>query len=785
LKKAKIFLYQIQTKIKHKTNFLFTKIFFKTNWTIQNFYPKISIFQFILKSLFFNILKVLALIIIFSILDNTVFKELNVTKISNSELLDYIIGGLSLAGILLGLYSSNIMSIYSTKYANAPERIRALFEKDRITLNLTSSISNYFFTCTVTLLLLIFKIKIGLIYVSWLSLYTLYILISYRLLGNSALKLIESFNLATEPIQNLYRVFNFFNHKPDRIHSDISLQEHLKKIASNNIADLNLILQYNLDKNENSSKPASDFSKRLLMVIYKYWLISNTIPYFSNWYKEISKFSKWHLSDQITLSIFIETKSHIPPKVKKNELWVEEELFSIEESILDYFMKNNDYDSITHFFTLLNSSISKIDSLNNLASILSFLTRIQSHIIDTFLNDTTDNQFTKKTQLTEIIAVTYSTLLNQILQSINKIHYETIYSQFKNKKFFFKPVNTKKYWDLFNGLETELKIEGHQITPKKSIIEAMSADIKLYIEDFLTKEVFSFYNLYIKFGERQFKSNNFFNAYIIFNHLSTTQKSITDLFKNNTDTEIAEQLSKKSKNIDNYLLKCSLQIYDKVNNLSIDFPDVIGYLFNQYTNKMLEFIISNDAVSFKNELKTFETISVYQTKNVEKTTHTEPSNGELCMLISPRIEYLTICGYACFWGDITKNPVWGGIIKDNFKIGYATDDLSKKAEELSSMCTLEKNLGILATSYRGLLHNTWETKFMDVVTRKDLLTYTVDSYGQEWLSTDNTLIKQFLGNAKLYSPSLSPLYEYYAVTILNTHLSDTNQYITARHWNER
>jgi len=57
--------------------------------------------------------------------------------------------------------------------------------------------------------------------------------------------------------------------------------------------------------------------------------------YVTNWYKEISKFSKWHLSDQITLSIFIETKSHIPPKVKKNELWVEEELFSIEESILD------------------------------------------------------------------------------------------------------------------------------------------------------------------------------------------------------------------------------------------------------------------------------------------------------------------------------------------------------------------------------------------------------------------------------------------------------------------
>ena len=74
-------------------------------------------------------------------LDRFLLKRFEVITINSSDLLNYIIGGLGIAGIFLGLYGSNIMSIYSAKYTDAPKRIRELFEKDRLTTKIVNTIS--------------------------------------------------------------------------------------------------------------------------------------------------------------------------------------------------------------------------------------------------------------------------------------------------------------------------------------------------------------------------------------------------------------------------------------------------------------------------------------------------------------------------------------------------------------------------------------------------------------------------------------------------------------------
>ena len=39
-----------------------------------------------------------------------------------------VLGGMGVAGVILGLYCSNITSIYSTKYANAPTHLAVIFQ---------------------------------------------------------------------------------------------------------------------------------------------------------------------------------------------------------------------------------------------------------------------------------------------------------------------------------------------------------------------------------------------------------------------------------------------------------------------------------------------------------------------------------------------------------------------------------------------------------------------------------------------------------------------------------
>ena len=46
--------------------------------------------------------------------------------------IDIVLGCMGVAGVILGLYCSNITSIYATKYANAPQNIATLFQQDII-----------------------------------------------------------------------------------------------------------------------------------------------------------------------------------------------------------------------------------------------------------------------------------------------------------------------------------------------------------------------------------------------------------------------------------------------------------------------------------------------------------------------------------------------------------------------------------------------------------------------------------------------------------------------------
>ncbi len=54
-------------------------------------------------------------------------------KINDSAFFNFLLSGLSVTGIILGLYCSNIISIFSAVYTNAPDQVSYLFQRDVIT----------------------------------------------------------------------------------------------------------------------------------------------------------------------------------------------------------------------------------------------------------------------------------------------------------------------------------------------------------------------------------------------------------------------------------------------------------------------------------------------------------------------------------------------------------------------------------------------------------------------------------------------------------------------------
>lgn len=74
-----------------------------------------------------------------------------VATLSESILVDIVIGGIGVAGVILGLYCSNMTSVYSSKYTNAPVTISSAFQRDVVTNRCIKQITGYIIFCVIIL----------------------------------------------------------------------------------------------------------------------------------------------------------------------------------------------------------------------------------------------------------------------------------------------------------------------------------------------------------------------------------------------------------------------------------------------------------------------------------------------------------------------------------------------------------------------------------------------------------------------------------------------------------
>lgn len=97
----------------------------------------------VIKGSLLGTLKSAIFIIIVLWMDELVLKIGDVPIVDKNIFVPSVIGGISVAGVILGLYCANIASIYSLRYANAPGSIANAFQYDRLTRKCISGIVDY------------------------------------------------------------------------------------------------------------------------------------------------------------------------------------------------------------------------------------------------------------------------------------------------------------------------------------------------------------------------------------------------------------------------------------------------------------------------------------------------------------------------------------------------------------------------------------------------------------------------------------------------------------------
>lgn len=224
-------LYWVLRSWWRRITFEMRKISYSIRYKYENEKRTKSFSLLILKMVLKKLLFACAVCIVSIQIDN---KLLDITKnasLDNQLFLDIIIGGIGVAGVILGLYCSNMASIFSSKYTNAPESVIKLYQQDILTNKCIKQIVGYITVCVVLLIVCIAKIDFFYITVGLLLILTIRTIITFSIAGNRAYDFSNTYRIADLIYPELTSAIKKLKNRRD-IHSDDNFQNHYRKVCS-------------------------------------------------------------------------------------------------------------------------------------------------------------------------------------------------------------------------------------------------------------------------------------------------------------------------------------------------------------------------------------------------------------------------------------------------------------------------------------------------------------------------------------------------------------------------
>lgn len=203
----------------------------------------------VIRCLFLGILKSTILLAVVITCDRWLLIHIDVPLISKDFLISTVVGGISIAGVILGLYCANIASVYSSTYSNAPDNISKAFQNDKLSRKCISGIIDYIEFGFFILVVIMMGINIGLGILAMFTVWSIYLIVSYSLAGNRAYQLSNIYNIAADSHRVLCRVITKrLNHK--LFATDPTFQNHFLKVAGNQVLLLQAIQKFAASKSD-------------------------------------------------------------------------------------------------------------------------------------------------------------------------------------------------------------------------------------------------------------------------------------------------------------------------------------------------------------------------------------------------------------------------------------------------------------------------------------------------------------------------------------------------------
>ena len=772
--------------------------------------------RMVVKASFFGIMKATIFVIILLWMDELVFKIGNVPKVDKNIFVSFVIGGISIAGVILGLYCANIASIYSSRYANAPRSIAIAFQYDRLTRRCISAIVDYIIFGFLVTFATMLEFRIGWVMITIFIFWSIVVIVSYSIAGNRAYQLSDVYGVAADSNRILYRIISKrLNQK--LFSTDANFQNHFQKVAERQIRLLKSIQKYgeNINKSENLDNSAmTEFMLNNLVTVKLYWMIKKNLSRSSLWFRDKPRYPKWHFSSSTESSIALRTGTPLKTKGKHNLWWFEEELMSINKQCLNNLFEQFDYVSIytyiTAFEKMCSTAIECKEANFYIAHVDWIKQELEKRMIPAAVDGNERNAFAG---VIEIVSLLY---LDIILESSRAYH------DFDLEKIVLKVIKAIDSGDdaekneyiccrqeigFYKKIITEVKVEGKRITPRWIIKQQIAKEEYVYLNsllDIVREGMEHAFTL----GKMLSEKKLYFEACIIltrfyeyesefarFINIVKSRKEELESFQIDKALKWDEfRLDKLQNTISEWKKYVPALFFECSSHFALDnwenreeYPDFLGECYNRICEDAVEAITSGDIKQFEIDFENLSKLMIlyqeYIRSDLIKNKDLYRVEYVYYMFTSPIVEWAQIGGLAILWGEFHSNDEWKICVCKSSDLVFKKDgELTGLAEKLIEYIQ-HRNKFMFGIGNRDILETEWKQSVANVIKNSGICETEYEFYGRR-LKTNSKLLKAFCPNFMDMGFTKDPS-EVFWVICVNPIINDDKKFHTKDSWENK
>lgn len=786
---------------------------------IGNLFEYRSFRSMIIRSIIRCLIKTTIIALGVLLLDNWfigLFKDYGVNNVLTIDIgiyVDVIIGSIGVAGVILGLYCSNIASIYSSRYANAPEKLSLAFQCDRLTQKCMFSIISFIIYGFTVIVESFLKLIIGWISIITIIIWAIYVVVSYSIAGNRTYQLSDVYRLADDSYNSLIKIIR--NRLPKKLFSsDVNFQYYYSNEAWKKIDLLKSIQKYGVSENSGDNTTMVEFIFRNILLVGEYWKIKKGISKSSLWYRNKTKYQKWHLSNITETEMALRTGTLLGAKNERDYWWFENEIMSINHSCYEVLLKKNDYGSFCSCLHALDKLCMTAISCKEIIYYVEEVNWLKKIVINNIPSEL-DNLEKQKdySRAVESISLLY---LNIILEStklysefnINDITKSIVKTIDKGNKVDKEPLlSGRSSRDFYEKIITEICVEGFRITPT------------WVINQFVAKEEYDYLNVLIdsicdgigqtfSLGKEYLENKLFFESCILlskFYEFESQLKRFIDVFvKIEKDLRVFQidkewewddfRLEKSMRVIEDWKKEIPKLLLNSSSKFALtnwenrgDFPDFLGESFNHICEDAVDSIVNNNIIQFEIDFFNLSKLMLLYQEYIRTDFIAEDNKYRADYVFysftAPIVEWAQIGGLAILWGEFKADISWYEKVNEGSKSILIQNNNEAGLAEKLILYAQNREKYMVGIGIRDYFETNWNIRVANAIKSSGSYDVIFEMYGPR-LKTNSKLLNAFCSGFVNFGFLNDPS-EVFFIKCINPLLPKEKRYHTRYSWEEK